>query len=72
MGHLQGILSGKKVYLLGLLAIVGAAVGFLTGDLTLEQALETAWTGGLAMAGRAAIAKIGGPPTVQPKRGRAQ
>jgi hypothetical protein len=60
MKDLQGSLRGRKVYILGLVAVVGAVAAYLTGDLSLEQAIETAWVGGMAMAFRAAVAKVGG------------
>lgn len=55
----SGFLSGHKTYLLALAAVVGAFVGYATGDLTLQQALETAWAGGLAATFRHALAKLG-------------
>lgn len=37
---MRGSLAGKKTYLVAGLAVLGAAIGYLTGDLTEWQALQ--------------------------------
>jgi len=54
----SGFLSGKKTYLLAALAFAGAFVGYAIGELTLVEALNQAWAGGLAATFRAAMAKM--------------
>lgn len=56
---LKGSLKGQKTYIMAGLAVIAAVAGYLMGDLTLTEALNQAWAGGLAMTFRAAIAKTG-------------
>ena len=51
-------LKGKKAYLLGAAAIIGAVAGFADGKLTLEQAIQAIWGGLTAIALRAGISKV--------------
>lgn len=50
------MLQGKKVYILGALAIVYAITGFITGHLDQQAAIDAVWAGLVAIAGRHAIA----------------
>lgn len=52
-------LKGKKVYFISASAILAAFAGFLDDQITFIQMLEAAWIAILAMAGRAAISKVG-------------
>jgi len=51
----MGKLKGHRTYILGGMAIVSAAVGYLVGDLTLTDALQTAFQGAIAVTLRNAI-----------------
>ena len=48
-------LRGRKTYLLAAGAVLAAVAGYLTGELTAVQALETGWTGAVAATLRAGI-----------------
>lgn len=56
-------LAGKKTYILGILGIVYAASGFLTGNLDSQSALGIVWAALTAMGLRAGISQIGLPPS---------
>jgi len=55
----MGMLSGYKTYLLALVAVVGGVVGYLVGDMTLMEAANYVWVGGVAAALRAGVDKAG-------------
>jgi hypothetical protein len=59
MSKVREFLSGKKVYLLGVAAVLTAAVAYGTGEIELFPALAGLWAGAAGMAIRAAINKIG-------------
>lgn len=50
-------LSGKKAYLLGLLAVAYGLIGYYLGYSDVAQAQEAVWAGLTAIALRAGIAK---------------
>lgn len=54
---MAGILSGYRTYILAFVLILYAVAKYLVGDLTAEEALDKAWTGGIAAALRAGIAR---------------
>lgn len=37
---MNGVLAGYKTYLVALLAVIGAVIGYLTGDITTWQAVQ--------------------------------
>lgn len=51
----MGSLKGYRTYILGGLAVAGAFAGYLVGDLTLIDALNTAFQGAVAVTIRSAI-----------------
>lgn len=51
----MGILKGYRTYILGGMAIAGAATGYLVGDLSLVEALQAAFQGAVAVTIRSAI-----------------
>ena len=51
------LLSGRRTYLLGAVAIVWAVYGWYTGELNAEQASQVAWGGLTAWALRAGVEK---------------
>jgi len=51
-----GWLAGRKTYVAGALSLIGTAAAYLTGDLTLADALQTAIPTLLAMTVRHGIA----------------
>jgi hypothetical protein len=57
MENLRNWFKGKKTYVLGGVAIVGAIASYLVGDIELTTAAEAVWTGLVAMTIRAGIAK---------------
>lgn len=57
-GHIMGILSGKKTYVLAVIAILTGIAQYLTGDATIMDALNYAWAGGVAAALRAGVGTI--------------
>ena len=44
----QGFLSGYKTYVLAVVAVVGAFAAYALGEMTLQQAIEASWAGGVA------------------------
>ena len=53
MGH--GILSGYKTYILAAMGVLSAAIGYLTGDLSLADAGQLALTSALGATIRGGI-----------------
>jgi hypothetical protein len=51
----MGILAGKKTYVVGVMALIGFAASYLTGDITLAQAMQGALTAVLGMTLRSGI-----------------
>ena len=56
----QGILSGKKTYVAGIIGILGALAAYLTGEASLADAGQLLLTAVLGMTVRAGVAKAGG------------
>jgi hypothetical protein len=54
----QSALKGKKVYILGAAAIVYGLSMIYTGEMSADESFRWMWTGGVAMAGRAAVSKL--------------
>ncbi len=52
---MSGILKGKKTYIVGVLAVIGAVVSYFTGDLTIAQAGQACLTAILGMTIRNAL-----------------
>lgn len=52
---MNGILKGKKTYVVALLAVIGAVAAYLTGDLGAADAIQTGLTAVLAATVRNAI-----------------
>jgi len=50
------MLKGKKTYVVAALAVLGAIAGYLTGDLSLSDAIQTAVTAVIGATLRAGIA----------------
>jgi hypothetical protein len=59
MNSVRAFLSGKKVYLLGIAAVLSAAAAYGSGEIELFPALAALWAGAAGIALRAAISKIG-------------
>ena len=55
MEKIKNWAKGKKTYVLGGVAIIGAIASFLVGDIELTQAAELIWTGLVAMTLRAGV-----------------
>lgn len=53
----SGFLKGYKTYILAAVAIIGAVAGYAIGEMSLQQALDYAWAGGVAATLRAAVKK---------------
>jgi hypothetical protein len=53
------LLSGMKTYLVAIVAIVGALIGYVDHQLTLIQLLQAIWAAITAMTIRAAVKKSG-------------
>ena len=51
----MGKLKGYRTYILGGMAIAGAAASYLVGDMTLTEALQAAFQGAIAITIRNAI-----------------
>lgn len=51
----NGILAGKKTYVVGVMGLLGFIASYLTGDITLAQAAQGAMTAILGMTIRAGI-----------------
>lgn len=58
MNQLMGSLDGYKVYVLAALALLHAAGSWLVGDMALQEAIDQAWTAGVAAAFRHAVSKV--------------
>lgn len=50
------MLKGKKTYVVAALAVLGAVAGYLTGDLSISDAIQTAVTAIIGATLRAGIA----------------
>jgi len=50
-----GFLSGYKTYVMAALAVIGAAAAWAMGEMTLADAIQQAWAGGVAATIRAGI-----------------
>lgn len=55
----MGKLSGYKTYVLAVVAVVTGVAGYLVGDMSMMDALNYVWVGGVAAALRAGVAKVG-------------
>lgn len=55
----RDFLSGYRTYVLAAMAVLGSLVAWGLGEMTLSQAIEAAWAGGVAASLRAGIAKVG-------------
>jgi hypothetical protein len=53
-------MKGKKTYFVGVLGILGAVVGFLSGDIDLAKMIEAIWMALAAMGIRAGISTEAG------------
>jgi len=59
MGKIKVFLAGRKTYLIGLAAILGAAIAWSQGQMETTQAVEAIIAAILAMTLRAGITKSG-------------
>ena len=62
MFGIKAWLEGKKVYLLGLSAIIGAITAYMAGTVGEVEAVTAIWAALTAMAMRAGITKSGPTP----------
>lgn len=51
----MGKLKGYRTYILGATAVIGGAAGYLVGDMSAMEAIQTTWAGLLAITMRDAI-----------------
>jgi len=54
----MGKLSGYKTYVLAVVAVVAGIANYLVGDMSLTEAMNYVWAGGVAAALRAGVAKV--------------
>lgn len=54
----QGVLAGKKTYIMAGMGVLGAIAMYLTGDLSLTETLRVIYDSGLIAALRGGVAKV--------------